>query len=292
MALLVAGVPGTARAAFNDASLTTDVVLSVGGNSLNISAATAVVSSIAVGASSFSVTLDSGSSIDIVSSDALALVTSAQGQNIAADSCSSSQSRLKLTSSTDGVTVTVTPGSTCVGNFASTDPANYNSAAGSGGGGGGSGSPAYGGGGGGGGGVSTTPVTTPASTPTTMTAGERTALIASLQSQVAALVAQLRALTGGASPNANAYANANANASFERDLQLGSTGEDARALQVWLNAHGYAVALSGAGSSGNETAKFGGLTKAALAKFQASVGISPAAGYFGPKTRAYIAAHP
>ncbi len=269
-------LPAFAFAAYNDANLTTDVVLGIGSNSLNISGSTAAVSSIAVGASSFSVTLDSGSSIDIVSSDRLALVTSAQGQNIAADTCGSSQSRLKLTSNTAGVTVTVTPGSTCVGNFASTDPANYNSAAGSGGGGGGSGSPAYGGGGGVG--VSTTPVTTPASTPTTMTAGERTALIASLQAQVQSLLAQLRALTGGTA--------------FTRNLEVGSTGADVKALQVYLNGHGSAVASSGPGSPGNETTRFGSATKAALAKFQASVGLSPAAGYFGPKTRAYVNAHP
>ncbi len=35
-------------------------------------------------------------------------------------------------------------------------------------------------------------------------------------------------------------------------------------------------------------AYFGGLTRAALAEFQKSVGITPASGYFGAKTRAYI----
>jgi hypothetical protein len=89
----------------------------------------------------------------------------------------------------------------------------------------------------------------------------------------------------------NAIANANANASFNRNLTVGTIGDDAKALQVWLNAHGYTVALSGPGSSGNETTKFGGLTRAALAKFQAKVGISPAVGYFGPITRAYLSTH-
>jgi peptidoglycan hydrolase-like protein with peptidoglycan-binding domain len=70
------------------------------------------------------------------------------------------------------------------------------------------------------------------------------------------------------------------------------TGDDVLALQKLLNANGFTLAASGAGSPGNETTYFGALTRAALAKFQAANGISPAAGYYGPITRAYIAAHP
>jgi peptidoglycan hydrolase-like protein with peptidoglycan-binding domain len=94
-----------------------------------------------------------------------------------------------------------------------------------------------------------------------------------------------------ATPNANAITNANANASFKRNLTIGMAGDDVKALQVWLNAHGYAVASSGSGSSGNETTTFGGLTRAALAKFQAKAGISPASGNFGSITRAYLSAN-
>ncbi len=75
---------------------------------------------------------------------------------------------------------------------------------------------------------------------------------------------------------------------FTRDLTVGSTGEDVKALQQWLNATGYSVALSGAGSDGNETTYFGVLTRNALSKYQAAKGISPTAGYFGPITRASI----
>jgi peptidoglycan hydrolase-like protein with peptidoglycan-binding domain len=76
--------------------------------------------------------------------------------------------------------------------------------------------------------------------------------------------------------------------SFMRDLATGSIGADVKALQTYLNAHGFTVASSGPGSSGHETMTFGPGTKAALVKFQKANGISPAVGYFGPKTRAAI----
>ena len=80
-------------------------------------------------------------------------------------------------------------------------------------------------------------------------------------------------------------------ASFYRNLTVGMAGNDVRALQVWLNTHGYVLASSGPGSLGSETMTFGGLTRTALAKFQADVGISPAVGYFGPVTRSYLSTH-
>ncbi|OGZ06823.1 MAG: hypothetical protein A3C93_05005 [Candidatus Lloydbacteria bacterium RIFCSPHIGHO2_02_FULL_54_17] len=83
-------------------------------------------------------------------------------------------------------------------------------------------------------------------------------------------------------------ANTATQSGFTRDLTLGSTGVDVRALQVWLNTHGHIVAGSGAGSLGNESNYFGKLTQAAVAKFQTARGITPVAGYFGPKTRAAI----
>lgn len=70
-----------------------------------------------------------------------------------------------------------------------------------------------------------------------------------------------------------------------RDLTIGSTGEDVLALQKLLNTLGYTLAPSGAGSPGSETTLFGGLTKAALSKYQADNGIVPSIGYFGPLTR-------
>jgi peptidoglycan hydrolase-like protein with peptidoglycan-binding domain len=61
-----------------------------------------------------------------------------------------------------------------------------------------------------------------------------------------------------------------------------------KALQQYLNAHGYTIAASGTGSIGNETTTFGPLTKAALVKYQKAKGITPAVGYFGPLTRAAV----
>ena len=78
---------------------------------------------------------------------------------------------------------------------------------------------------------------------------------------------------------------------FTRDLQLNSTGEDVRVLQKYLNAHGFVIAPTGAGSVGNETTYFGLATQAALIKFQSSNSIAPAAGYFGSKTKAFISTH-
>lgn len=75
---------------------------------------------------------------------------------------------------------------------------------------------------------------------------------------------------------------------FNRDLQTGSSGNDVLTLQRFLNGHGYIIAPAGPGSPGNETSIFGALTQAALARFQAANGIVPAAGYFGPITRAFI----
>lgn len=75
---------------------------------------------------------------------------------------------------------------------------------------------------------------------------------------------------------------------LSRDLTLGSTGEDVRALQKFLNTHGAIIAQTGAGSPGNETVYFGPATRLALMNYQAKKGINPTSGYFGPLTRATV----
>lgn len=106
------------------------------------------------------------------------------------------------------------------------------------------------------------------------------AQIAALLAQIQQLQSQLNASQGGTSMSAP---------SFTRDLTVGSTGSDVMDLQKWLNGQGYTVAATGAGSPGNESTYFGSLTKAALAKWQAANSVSPAAGYFGPISRAKVA---
>lgn len=99
----------------------------------------------------------------------------------------------------------------------------------------------------------------------------RAATANDLAAQIAALQAQLAALGGSSS----------ASVTFTRDLTIGSTGADVTALQNWLISKGFTIA---AGATGY----FGAQTAAALGKYQASVMISPAAGYFGPITRAKV----
>jgi peptidoglycan hydrolase-like protein with peptidoglycan-binding domain len=70
---------------------------------------------------------------------------------------------------------------------------------------------------------------------------------------------------------------------FTRDLTVGSTGADVVVLQDFLITKGHLVMPAGVSKG-----YFGSITAAALAKYQASVGISPAAGYFGPLTRAHF----
>ncbi len=83
-------------------------------------------------------------------------------------------------------------------------------------------------------------------------------------------------------------ASSNVPRAFVSNLTAGSRGADVQALQIFLNTRGYSVASSGPGSPGSETTFFGNLTKAAVIKYQKAKGITPAVGYFGPKTRAAI----
>lgn len=76
---------------------------------------------------------------------------------------------------------------------------------------------------------------------------------------------------------------------FTRDLQLGDDHAEVRELQKYLNARGFTVSASGAGSPGRETTYFGEKTRQALAVFQATHKLNPPSGYFGAITRAFIA---
>jgi len=85
----------------------------------------------------------------------------------------------------------------------------------------------------------------------------------------------------GAQTTTTTTTTTSASVTFSRDLTIGSTGADVTALQNWLISKGFAIA---AGATGY----FGAQTQAALASYQAANGIAPAAGYFGPITRAKV----
>jgi hypothetical protein len=104
---------------------------------------------------------------------------------------------------------------------------------------------------------------------------------ATLQAQIAALLAQINQLQGQLNTSGTTTTT-NTSTSFTRDLTLGSKGADVSALQQMLISKGFLTAVSA------PTGYFGVLTRTALGKFQAANGISPTAGYFGPKTRAFV----
>ena len=110
----------------------------------------------------------------------------------------------------------------------------------------------------------------------------------SMKDLLSSLQAQLQALRAQASGTAAAAGTSSF--VFTRDLQLHDTGTDVQMLQQYLNSNGFTVSSQGFGSPGNETVNFGVKTRQALSAFQKSAGITPAAGYFGAKTRAYMAA--
>ncbi len=55
---------------------------------------------------------------------------------------------------------------------------------------------------------------------------------------------------------------------FTKNLKLFVIDEEVKKLQEYLNNNGYTISAVGPGSKGNETTKFGSLTKKALARFQ------------------------
>ncbi|TSC88940.1 MAG: DNA topoisomerase IV subunit A [Parcubacteria group bacterium Gr01-1014_2] len=246
-------IPGVVLAADLTFSEDTTINLSIGGTSTDftiISGSTA--DEITTETSALTFKISGGQTFTLRSADRKIL----DNDGGLSQNCPSAYSEISITlpSGSGARTIKVTPSSSNCSTLV-------------GGGGGGSG----GGGGGGGGGVSTSSATpTPTPTPATGTAA--------IASQIAALQAQIAGLSGQTVSTFQ----------FTKNLTIGSSGEDVKALQKFLNAAGFKIANSGPGSPGNETSLFGSLTRTALAKWQAANAVSPASGYFGPLTRAKI----
>lgn len=83
---------------------------------------------------------------------------------------------------------------------------------------------------------------------------------------------------------------------FANDLRQGAVGPEVRALQAYLNAYGFALAVSGPGSPGFETSYFGPLTRAAVTRLQerfaseilAPLGLLRGTGNFFVSTRTWV----
>lgn len=97
-----------------------------------------------------------------------------------------------------------------------------------------------------------------------------------LQAMIAELTAQLAAVSTTTTTTTGSY-------TFNNDLTMESTGADVIALQDFLIGKGTLVIPAGVSKG-----YFGNLTRSALASYQTMVGIAPAAGYFGPVTRAHV----
>src|SRR5665213_1295938 len=200
-AIALCALPALALAAYNDVTLTTNAVISVGGYTLNVSGSSATVQSIVVQAASFSVTLASGSSLTVVS-PTLQQFSSDVTSDVTSNTCTGSASSIALAYSGAGtVTNVITPSATvCTGSGSTPAP--------SGGGGGaifGSGplAPGY---------VNTNPTAT-------------TTVLAATSSTPAAAATTS---TATAQPTFH----------FARNLQLQEHGADVQQLQEFLNTHG------------------------------------------------------
>src|SRR3989338_435587 len=128
-------LPGLAFAAFNDVSLTTDTVLSVNGITLNVSGSSAVIESIVVGSTNFTVTLqgNAASTFQVTAPNLNEFATNQQN-GLSTHICNASQSKLGYTASSSEVIVIITPSATlCTSPAADTSGGSGSSSGGGGG---------------------------------------------------------------------------------------------------------------------------------------------------------------
>ncbi len=119
-----------------------------------------------------------------------------------------------------------------------------------------------------------------------------------LQAQISsllAMIANLQAQLAGGGSTSGTTTGSTVAMQFTMDHKQGDQGGEVMNIQKFLNMDpATQVAMTGAGSPGNETSYFGPATKAAVIKFQnkyaseilAPVGLSAGTGYWGQSTRA------
>ncbi len=127
--------------------------------------------------------------------------------------------------------------------------------------------------------VSTPSLPTTSSSTANMSLSQLENLLASLEAEFQTLEKEASSLSTKTSP-----------LSFTRNLELWDGGVDVKNLQEFLISQASGSAAQKLKTHG-VTEMFGSLTLDALIEFQKSVGISPASGYFGPITRAYVNGH-
>jgi peptidoglycan hydrolase-like protein with peptidoglycan-binding domain len=116
-------------------------------------------------------------------------------------------------------------------------------------------------------------------------------LLALLVEQLQTLLRQAQAQGIALPPGAAVYLTAGSTpatlSAVTENLTIGSADANVSALQSFLIAQAKGSAAATLGVAG-VTGTFGALTQAALAEYQNAVRITPAQGYFGPRTKAYL----
>lgn len=249
--------PLAAGAAFNDVTLTSSAVISVGGSSLTVTGTNALVQSIVVNPSSFDVVVAAGSSLRVTSGDKKNFTITGTG-GIGTVTCDGATSIVTLNVTGSG-TLTITPSGTCVGG-ASSSGSTSSSSSGSGGG---------------------VVAVTPPPTAATSTKSASTTASTSTTTQT---TTNTSTIAMGNTSNLISTPTISAGLVITQLLRLGSSGDEVAALQKLLIAKGYLVVPENI-SLGH----FGKATERALKKYQKSVGLTPV-GVTGPATRAALAA--
>ncbi|MCR4274723.1 MAG: hypothetical protein NUW02_01585 [Candidatus Campbellbacteria bacterium] len=100
-------------ATFDEVTLETAAIITVGVYDLTIYGSSAEIASITVDENDFSVTIENGSAIVVASADRVAFSHDGNALYVTSEVCSDTESRLGLASASDTTTITVTPSGTC-----------------------------------------------------------------------------------------------------------------------------------------------------------------------------------